>query len=170
MFVLPLARSAAPRAASPRFSHSLERLLDASFERAASASTPAPATRTPALDVSETDTHYTMQLDVPGVTREQLKVTVEGRRVALETVDAPVAQGTATTVDAAPAGTAAAPAAAQPAVRELYRERSTARYARTISLPAEVDQAASQAKFDNGVLTLVLAKKVPTGATQISIS
>jgi len=114
--------------------------------------------------VSETDSHYTLQLDVPGVTREQLKVTVEGRRVALETVDAPVAAAP----DAAPANAVPAPAA--PAVRELYRERSTARYARTVSLPAEVDQAASQAKFDNGVLTLTLAKRVPTGATQISIS
>jgi HSP20 family protein len=164
MFVLPLARSAAPRANSPRFSHSLERLLDASFERAATWPTPAPTTRTPALDVSETDTHYTLQLDVPGVTREQLKVTVEGRRVSLETVEAPVAS----TPDGSPADATPAPAA--PAIRELYRERSAARYARTVSLPAEVDQAASQAKFDNGVLTLTLAKKVPTGATQISIS
>ncbi len=160
MFVLPLARNAAPRANSPRFSHSLERLLDASFERAATA----PTARTPALDVSETDTHYTLQLDVPGVTREQLKVTVEGRRVALEMIDAPAASKP----DASPAD--ATPAAPAPVVRELYRERSAARYARTVSLPAEVDQAASHAKFDNGVLTLTLAKKVPTGATQISIS
>ena len=163
MFVLPLSRSAAQRPTTPRFSHSLERLLDASFERTA----PAPTTRTPALDVSETDTHYTLQLDVPGVTREQLKVTVEGRRVALETVETVEAQV------AEPATTATAnapPASPAPAVRELYRERSAARYARTVSLPAEVDQAASQAKFDNGVLTLKLAKKVATGATQISIS
>ena len=158
MFVLPIARTAAHRTAAPRFSHSLERLLDASFERAASA----PTTRTPALDVSETDTHYTLLLDVPGVTREQLKVTVEGRRVSLETAEAPVAEA------AAADALSAAPAA--PAVRELYRERSAARYARTVSLPTEVDQAASQARFDNGVLTLTLAKKVPTGATQLSIS
>ena len=161
MFVLPLARTAAHRAAAPRFSHSLERLLDASFERAA----PTPTTRTPALDVSETDTHYTLLLDVPGVTREQLKVTVEGRRVTLETVETPVAETAAT--DAV--STAATPPAA-PAARELYRERSAARYARTISLPAEVDQAASQASFENGVLTLTLVKRVPTGATQISIN
>ena len=170
MFVLPLARTASLRATAPRFSHSLERLLDASFERAATAPAPTPNTRTPALDVSETDTHYTLQLDVPGVTREQLKVTVEGRRVALETVDAPVVESA---VDAAPAASAtatSAPAVSAPAVRELYRERSAARYARTVSLPSEVDQTASQAKFDNGVLTLTLAKKVRTGATQISIS
>ena len=171
MFVLPLARSAAPRATMPRLSHSLERLLDASFERAAVSRTPAPTARTPALDVSETDTHYTLQLEVPGVTREQLKITVEGRRVALETVATPMAQSAPTAAAAAPdAASTPTPASAAPAMRELYRERSAARYARTVSLPAEVDQAASQAKLDNGVLTLTLAKKVPTGATQISIS
>ncbi|HEV7914829.1 MAG TPA: Hsp20 family protein, partial [Albitalea sp.] len=61
-------------------------------------------------------------------------------------------------------------AAAIEGERVLYRERSTARYARTISLPAEVDQAASQAKVDNGVLTLTLVKKVPTGARQINVA
>ena len=40
----------------------------------------------------------------------------------------------------------------------------------TVSLPAEVDQTASQAKFENGVLTLTLAKKVPAGATQLNIA
>jgi len=39
-----------------------------------------------------------------------------------------------------------------------------------VILPAEVDQVASQAKFDNGVLTVTLAKKVPAGATQLSIA
>ena len=53
--------------------------------------------------------------------------------------------------------------------REAGRARalpraSAAAYARTVVLPAEVDQAQSQAKFENGVLTLTLAKKVPAGA------
>src|SRR4029078_11983888 len=60
--------------------------------------------------------------------------------------------------------------AAQPPRRVLYRERGLPRYERAIVLPAEVDQAASQAKVENGVLTLTLAKKVTTGARQISVS
>ena len=72
---------------------------------------------------------------------------------------------------AAPAeGTQAPVAGAKAAERVLYRERSAAAYARTVVLPAEVDQAQSQAKFENGVLTLTLAKKVPAGATQLSIA
>ena len=145
MFVLPLARPV-HRTATPQFNRFIDRLFDESVERNAS--------RTPALDVSETDAGYIVAFEVPGVTREQLKVSVEGRRLSIETIDA--ATAAYEPKDAAP--------------RVLYRERSTARYARTVSLPAEVDQTNSTAKFENGVLTLTLAKKVPTGATQISIS
>jgi len=88
---------------------------------------------------------------VPGTTKDQLKVTVEGRRVVVETAEQEAAQ-------------------AKDGERVLYRERSVARFARTVVLPAEVDQGASQAKFENGVLTLTLVKKVPTGARQISVN
>ena len=159
MFVLPLTRSA-HRSTSPQLSRVIDRLFDESFDHHLRGTAASAQSRTPALDVSETDTAYTVAFDVPGVTREQLKVSIEGRRVSIETVDLPKAA----TVEGA------APEAPKEAARSLYRERSTARYARTVSLPAEVDQAASQAKFENGVLTLTLAKKVATGATQLNIN
>ena len=148
MFVLPLTRTShypsAHRAA-------MSRLFDESLTRAFGGSATDTSARTPAMDVAETDNSYSVAFEVPGATREQLKVSVEGRRVSLTTVDA---------------------AAAEPkeGERALYRERGASRYARTVSLPAEVDQSTSQAKFENGVLTLTLAKKVPAGATQLSIN
>jgi HSP20 family protein len=166
MFVLPLSRSSlAPRArVVPAFSTTLDRLFDESFDRYFGGSKGGVETRTPTMDVFEGDAAYTVVLDVPGATREQLKVSIEGRRVVLSSVaasDSPEqAQG-----EGQPAAKDA-----KPAERALYRERSAAAYARTIVLPSEVDQAASQAKFENGVLTLTLAKKVPTGATQLSIA
>jgi len=149
MFVVPYLRPV-HRLAAPQISRHLDRFFDDAFERNDS--------RTPALDVSENDTSYTVTFEVPGVAREQLQVTVEGRRVAVETV-APT--------DAAPA---ADQAKAADAPRVLYRERNTMRYARTVSLPTEVDQTQSSAKFENGVLTLTLAKKVRAGAQQIAIN
>jgi HSP20 family protein len=112
---------------------------------------PTEETRVPSLDVVESDTAYTLSFDLPGLSKDQLKVTVQGRRVSIET-------------------NAVAANEAKEGERVLYRERSAAQYARTVSLPAEVDQPTSTAKFENGVLTLTLAKKVPTGATQISIN
>jgi HSP20 family protein len=167
MFVLPLSRPASlvrRTAVSPTFgSSAIDRLFDESFDRFFGGSTAGADTRTPSMDVAESDAAYTIVFDVPGTTREQLKVSVEGKRVALSTVAASEA--------AAPAEGAEAPVAdAKPAERVLYRERPAAAYARTVVLPAEVDQAQSQAKFENGVLTLTLAKKVPAGATQLSIA
>jgi HSP20 family protein len=159
MFVLPLSRPShalAHRAVAPQLARALDRLFDDSFDRYFGAA--ADGKRTPALDVTESDNAYTLTLDLPGVSREQLKVSVEGRRVSVETEDPakPVASANVADAPAAP--------------RTLYRERAAARYARTVSLPAEVDQSASQAKFENGVLTLTLAKKVASGATRISVS
>jgi len=168
MFVLPLSRSVASRAAVPSFTPSFvrafDRLLDDSHDRYFGGA--GDASRVPALDVSETGTHYIVALDVPGVSRDQLNVSVEGRRVSVETVVDKQADKQGDKI----ADEAAADAKKEAAARVLYRERSSLRYARTVSLPSEVDQAASQAKFENGVLTLTLAKKVPAGATQIRIA
>jgi HSP20 family protein len=145
MFVVPL-----PHARRVGSQHrAIDRLFDESFDRLFGGSS--SGKRTPAMDVAETDTAYTIVLDVPGVAKDQLKVSVEGRRVSIETIEAPAAE-------------------AKAGERALYRERSAPRYARTVSLPAEVDQTASQARFENGVLTLTLAKKVPTGATQLTVN
>lgn len=101
----------------------------------------ADATRTPALDISEDDGGYHVTVDMPGVAKEAVKVRVDGRRVHVETV----------------AAEAAAPTDGS---RMLYRERRAARYARSFSLPAEIDHRQSQARFENGLLTLNLVKRV----------
>jgi HSP20 family protein len=165
MFVLPLSRAASRSVSAPHLNRIVDRLFDDSFDRFFGGAANGSPARTPALDVSETDTAYTVSFDVPGVSREQLKVSIEGRRVSVESVEAAKPDDAETPAEAAPVD---APKAS--ASRTLYRERSSARYSRTVSLPAEVDQAASQAKFENGVLTLTLAKKVATGATQLSIA
>ena len=163
MFVLPLARTTtySRNVRSPSFDRFVDRLFDESLDRLAGTA-PAAATRTPAMDVSESDSHFTISFDVPGATRDALKVSVEGRRVTLTTVAATATE---------PTEKAAEPTVeTKPADRTLYRERATPVFARTVALPVEVDQQASQAKFENGVLTLVLAKKVAAGATQLQIA
>lgn len=158
MFVLPLASPFHRRALRGAPSYAYSHLL---ADRACGVTTSddsADETRVPRIDVLESGSAYSVVLDMPGVAKEQLKVSVEGRRVLVSTVAAPAA---------------AAPEGAAPTVDEsrvIYRERSAPNYARTVVLPAEVDQAASQARFENGVLTLTLAKRVPAGATQININ
>ena len=110
----------------------------------------ADVARTPALDVSEDDKAYSVTVDMPGVAKEAVKVRVEGRRVHIETATAE----------------AAAPTDGS---RVLYRERRAASYARSFALPAEIDQAQSQARFDNGVLTLTLVKRVAENGGQLNV-
>ena len=112
----------------------------------------ADVARTPALDIAEDDKAYSVTVDMPGVTKEAVKVRVEGRRVHIETASA----------DA----DAAAPTDGS---RVLYRERRAASYARSFSLPVEIDQAQSQARFNNGVLTLTLVKRVAENGGQLNV-
>ena len=143
MFVFPSSIASTRRVAPVTLSRAIDHLFNDRYL--------ADESRVPALDVAESDTAYTLSFDLPGLSKDQLKVTVQGRRVSIE-------------------ASTSANAEAKEGERVLYRERSAAQYARTVSLPAEVDQSTSTAKFENGVLTLTLAKKVPTGATQISIN
>ena len=147
MLFLPATRRAVPVALSHRFDSMLDDTLDQFFRTAV---TTRPAPRAPAMDIAETDVAYIVTLDVPGLAREQLKVSVEGERVSIEAEETQ--------------------AASAEGVRAIHRERSTRRYARSFSLPVEVDQDSAQARLEHGVLTLTLAKKVPSGARQISIN
>jgi HSP20 family protein len=161
MFIVPVSRRAAARA------HHFDRLLDTAFDQLFSqpAADAAPVRR-PAIDVSESDVGYVVTLDVPGVTREDVKVSIDGRRVSI-VAEARAAQAP-TDSPAADAGTAET-AEAPKADRVILRERAFASYARSFTLQSEIDQASSQAKLDNGVLTLTLAKRHPA-ATQLSVN
>ena len=107
--------------------------------------------RSPALDVAETDQGYTVKLEMPGVAKDDIKVSVDGRKVSLQAQSA----NTDETKDGE---------------RLLYRERSATSYARSFTLPVEVDQAESGAKLEHGVLTLTLPKRHVRAAAQITVN
>ncbi|MBI5257364.1 MAG: Hsp20/alpha crystallin family protein [Burkholderiales bacterium] len=106
--------------------------------------------RSPALDVSESDRFYTVKLDLPGITKEDVKITIEGNRVNVEAQTSKKEEK-------------------KEGDRVVYTERSSASYARSFMLPSELDQAESEAKMENGVLTLTLPKKRSAAAAQISV-
>ena len=143
MFFVPVSRESRHRV----------HLLDDSLARVfGAAATPENApSRSPALDVAETEIGYTVKLEVPGVAKDEIKISVEGRKVSL--------QAHSQAVDEKKDGE-----------RVLYRERSTPSYARTFTLPVEVDQAESGAKLEHGVLTLTLPKRNVRAAAQITVN
>ncbi len=150
MFLVPLSRLSRDRSHLVR---SFDRLFDDSFERivANGAAAESDTPRSPALDVAESDLAYTVRLDMPGVAKEDVKVSVEGRQV---TVQAHVQRSEEQ----------------KEGERVVYRERAASSYARTLSLPMEVDQAEAQAKLEHGVLVLTLPKRGARSAAQISVN
>lgn len=142
MFVIPVARNAHLQAAA-ELSRRVERLFD--LERP-----DAVALRSPALDVSETESSYILQLDLPGVAKEAVKVRIEGRKISIDAEQ--------TRADA------------REGEHSLYRERAVTRFSRQINLPKEVTQSNSSAKLDNGVLTLTLSKRQLEGSGELSVS
>lgn len=148
MFLVPLTRSS-------ELARNFDRLFDDSFDRFFSASNGNDSTRSPALDVTESDRGYTVHMDLPGVAKEDVQVSIDGRRI---TVQAQARRSDEKRDDK------------KDGDRVVYRERSVASFARTFTLPLEVDQAESSAKLDNGVLTLTLPKRGARTASQIAVN
>lgn len=150
MFLVPVSRH------TPEFARSLDRLFDDTFERyfgtrQQEGGDAAAAQRVPALDVAESEKAYTVTAELPGVTKDDVKVSIDGRRVTIQ------AQTTKTQEK-------------KDGERVVYSERSSSSYSRTFTLPAEVDQEASQAKLEHGVLTLNLVKRSAQTGKQLSVS
>ena len=101
------------------------------------------------LDISETDQAYLVKADIPGVSKEDIKIAIEGNQVSL----------TAETKEEKDTTTAGV----------LRSERYYGQQYRSFALPQEIDDGAAQAKYENGVLQLTLPKKPGTGARQLSI-
>lgn len=148
MFLVPLTRE------SRQLARSFDRLFDDAFGNVlvcAPAARTGAAARSPALDVAESDRAYTVKLEMPGVKKEDIKITVEGKRVSV--------QAQSETAEEKKDGE-----------RILHRERTATSFARSFSLPVEVDQAGTGAKLEHGVLTLELPKRAVTAAAQITIN
>ncbi|MEO8753262.1 MAG: Hsp20/alpha crystallin family protein [Casimicrobiaceae bacterium] len=96
------------------------------------------------IDVTEKADAYVVHAEVPGVKKEDIQVTIEGNQV---TIAADVKRETE----------------AKDGERTLRSERYYGAVYRSFVLPVELDEAASQAKYEGGVLELTLAKK-PTAA------
>jgi HSP20 family protein len=91
------------------------------------------------IDVSENHKGYIVKADIPGATKDDIDVAVEGRLVSI------TARSSAKTEKKDGAA--------------LYTERREGQVCRSFSLPAEVDVKAASAKYEHGVLSLTLPKK-----------
>jgi HSP20 family protein len=101
------------------------------------------------VDVAEKNGAYVVKGELPGVRKEDIRVSVDGAQVTLE---AEVKQEKSTENE-----------------RVLHTERSYGKVSRVFTLPQEVDEAAVEARFQDGVLELKLPKKQAAARKQITI-
>jgi HSP20 family protein len=154
MFFVPVSRQPAELSSSwdSLFGDSLFNRLWSAARSADIGANPGPEMpRMPALEVSETEHDYSVKLDLPGMTKDDVRITIDGQRI---------------TVDAA----SERQAQRDPGERVVYSERPLARFARSFTLPMEVDQTESTAKMVDGVLILNLAKRSASAARQLKIN
>lgn len=116
----------APAVRTARF---VPRALDRSFERFVNDTLPSGPQRS--LSVEQDDKTWTLSLDVPGLSRDDLSIGIEGAVVRIDTK-----------------------AEAKRPFKAAYE------------LPQAIDVAASDARLENGVLTLKLGKVVPVSQVQ----
>jgi len=100
-------------------------------------------TRTPVMikmDVTESADGYVVHAEIPGVKKEDINVEIEGNQV---TLTAEVKREWEK----------------KEGEKLLRSERYYGNVYRSFTLPAELDEAASEAKYDKGVLELKLVRK-----------
>jgi HSP20 family protein len=102
------------------------------------------------VDLSESDAAYAVKAEIPGVKKEDIDVRIDGNQV---TISAEVKQDKEEKKDG----------------RVLRSERRYGYASRTFALAHDVDQAAADAKYANGVLELKLPKKAPAAGKRITV-
>lgn len=102
------------------------------------------------MDVVDKGKAFEITIDLPGVKKEDIDITVEGAHVAIK-----------------------AASTSEKEVKEgdklLHTERFATSYARSFELPAEVTEAGAEAAYKDGVLTLMLPKREPMPGKRLEI-
>ena len=111
----------------------------------------APAAPQMKLDVTEDDKAYTVKAEIPGVRKEDIRISVDGNLVSISTE---VKKETEK----------------KEGKKVVHSERYFGQVSRSFTLDKEVEQGAATAKYADGVLEAVLPKKQGTAATQIAVS
>ena len=102
------------------------------------------------IDASETANGYVVHAELPGVAKGDIQVTIEGNQVTIAAEvkrDEEVKDGG----------------------KWVRRERFTGNLYRSFSLPVELDETASQARYENGVLVLELTKKPQVAGRRLTV-
>lgn len=102
------------------------------------------------MDVKEDDTSYAVHAEIPGVNKDDIHVSIDGNTVS---ISAEVKKRNEQ----------------KDGEKMLRCERYFGRVGRSFALESEVDEAAASARYQDGVLELVLPKKAAAVARRLAV-
>ena len=102
------------------------------------------------IDVSEDANAYRVAANLPGVKKEDIQVSVDQNEVS---ISAEIKRETS----------------AKEGERILHTERYYGKTTRVFTVSQDIDEGSVQAKYADGVLSLVLPKKAPVSAKRVMI-
>lgn len=114
------------------------------------------------MDVTETAKDYVVHAEMPGVSKEDIQVQIDGNQVRIA---AEVKRVTDVKPEAVSEGKGASNES-----RVLRSERYYGAVARSFALASDIDEERASARFENGVLTLTLPKKAAVSAKRLAIN
>ena len=103
----------------------------------------------PVADIYETEDLYSLKLEIPGVPKDNLDISIENNEL---TISAKSAIGE------------------KPDEKCRYSEFSSMDYRRTLRIGNDIDRSKVEAKLENGVLTLLLHKHETVKPRKITIN
>lgn len=105
-------------------------------------------TISPRIDIEESDTAYVLYADLPGLAKDEIKITVEDGQLSISGERKPESEN-----------------------KNFRRtERMYGAFERSFRLPEWVDYGAIAAHYDNGVLKVTMPKSEKAAAQKITIS
>jgi len=102
------------------------------------------------VDLKESDNGYTVNAEIPGVSKDEIHVGIDGNVVTLR---AEVKQEDSKTEGE----------------KVLRSERYYGAVSRSFQLPVDIDAAQARAKYESGVLTLSLPKKTGQSSKRLTV-
>jgi HSP20 family protein len=102
------------------------------------------------VDVKETANELVVEAEIPGASKENINVTIDDNHL---TISAEISQLDSQNKDE----------------KVLRTERYFGLVSRSFKLPSDIDEQSSSARYENGILTLNLAKKVKQTGQRLSI-
>ena len=102
------------------------------------------------MDVKENNKAYTVHAEIPGVNKDDIHVTIDGNQVSISAEVKKVKED-------------------KEGDKLLRSERYYGKVARSFSLGSDIDENAAEAKYENGVLELVLPKKEVAASKKLAV-